>query len=96
MTNEEARYCMRSYMPDTEGEYTHCTKCKYYGCNKHKTCNSGLAHKMAYDALDKINKIKKVLKEWNEDTKEIKSGDTYMCDIEDIITEEEIEDGNKN
>lgn len=59
MTNEEAIYCMMSYLPDDRIE--HCINCPYYGCNKIdeqiSICKSSEAHKMAIKALEQTTWI---------------------------------------
>ena len=59
MTNEEAIYCMMSYLPDDRIE--HCINCPYYGCNKIdeqiSICNSSEAHRMAIKALEQTTWI---------------------------------------
>ena len=54
MTNEEAIYCMKSYLPDNTVE--HCTNCPYYGAvqisSQASVCKSSEAHRMAIDALE--------------------------------------------
>ena len=55
MTIQEAIYCMKSYLPETEDEDA-CCKCPYYGANKVdgqlSVCNSSEAHRMAIKALE--------------------------------------------
>lgn len=55
MTIDETIYCMKSYLPNEE--YTHCTECKYYGCNTNGTCKSNEAHQKAIDTMRKYQKI---------------------------------------
>lgn len=54
MTNEEAIYCMKSYLPDNTVE--HCISCPYHGTRQVEgnlaICKSSEAHRMAIDALE--------------------------------------------
>lgn len=59
MTIEEAIYCMQSYLPSEE--YTHCTECKYYGCNANGTCKSNEAHQKAISTMRKYQKIEEIM-----------------------------------
>ena len=95
MTIEEAIYCMKSYLPDTNS-YTECKKCKYYkskmdarGCY---LCQSSEAHKMAIRSLEAWQKVKediaiKSLGEWYVGRTDGKSEDVILTkDVYDIIT----------
>lgn len=71
MTIQEAIYCMKSYLPEAEDEYT-CFKCPYHGANKIDdqiyVCNSSEAHRMAIQALElklekDLKRLKKMLKQ---------------------------------
>ena len=59
MTIDEAIYCMKSYLPSDD--YTHCTECKYYGCNDNKTCKSSEAHQKAIETMRKYQEIQKIV-----------------------------------
>ena len=61
ITIDEAIYCMKSYLPSDD--YTHCTECKYYGCNDNNTCKSNEAHQKAIDTMRKYQKIEQILKD---------------------------------
>ena len=58
MSIDEAIYCMKSYLPSDD--YTHCTECKYYGCNDNNTCKSNEAHQKAIDTMRKYQKIEEI------------------------------------
>ena len=64
MTREEAIFCEKSYMGETN-----CTDCKYYGT---ETCKSRESHRMAIKALEKepiLDKIRaeiEALIEWHD------------------------------
>lgn len=64
MTIDETIYCMQSYLPSEE--YTHCTECKYYGCNTNRTCKSNEAHQKAIEIMHKYQTMQEVLERvWN-------------------------------
>ena len=53
MTKEEAIFCEKSYIGETN-----CTDCKYYGTD---TCQSRVSHKMAIKSIDKLERIKQIV-----------------------------------
>lgn len=53
MTNKEAIFCEKSYIGETN-----CVDCKYYGTD---TCLSRESHKMAVEALNKLQRIKDII-----------------------------------
>lgn len=65
MSIDEAIYCMKSYLPSDD--YTHCTECKYYGCNTNGTCKSNEAHQKAISIMRKYQKIEQIVKTWDDD-----------------------------
>lgn len=55
MTKEEAIFCEKSYIGETN-----CTDCKYYGT---ETCKSRESHKMAIKALEQESVLEKIRSE---------------------------------
>ena len=79
MTREEAIYCMKAYLPDTNS-YTECKKCKYYkskmdarGCY---LCQSSEAHKMAIRSLENEQKLKEAISKIEDELKNSSIGDS--------------------
>ena len=55
MTNDDAIYCMKSYLPNIDIE--HCLDCPYYGTvhdDQTAACRSSEAHRLAIEALEKM------------------------------------------
>lgn len=57
MSIDDAVYCMKSYLPDSD---ILCYGCKYYASKQLKdnvfTCRSDEAHRMAIEALERMKK----------------------------------------
>lgn len=58
MTVQEAIYCMKTYLPDSEAS---CTDCQYYGAvddgDNVFTCKSSEAHELAIKALEQMKSL---------------------------------------
>lgn len=81
MTIDEAIYCMQSYLPSEE--YTHCTECKYYGCNANGICKSSEAHQKAISIMRKYQKIEEIVK----NTQQLCSYGSAFIDIREVIAD---------
>lgn len=71
MTKEEAIFCEKSYLGETN-----CTNCKYYGTN---TCRSRESHRMAIKALEKQQ-----LSEWEYDHAILKAYGEGQASVEKV------------